>query len=83
MGGISQAIRKNPFKEPWGLHMFDAPKPKTVKPPPLPAPVAIPEVEVETEDWAMKRARKRRGFTSTILTGALTPTQTGRRTTLG
>ena len=48
-------------------------KPKSVKPPPPPAPMATPEVAEETEDTAIKRARRRRGYASQILTGSLVP----------
>jgi hypothetical protein len=57
-------------------------KPK-VKTPPVPPPAAIPEVGEETGEQAIKRARRRKGFESTLMTGSLTPTATGRKTQLG
>jgi hypothetical protein len=57
-------------------------KPPKVKTPPLPPPAAILDVGEETGEQAMKRARRRSGFGSTLMTGALTP-KTGKRTTLG
>ena len=58
-------------------------KPKSVKAPPVPDPVAIPEVSDETGDEEMRKAMKRSGFERTILTGALRPKPTGRKTVLG
>ncbi|KKK49973.1 hypothetical protein LCGC14_3129680 [marine sediment metagenome] len=49
-------------------------KPKKVTPPPVPAPAAIPEVTPEVEDTAKKKARRRKGFARTIITGSLEPT---------
>ena len=60
--------------------MFGGKKAPTPKVPP---PPAIPEVGEETEDFAMRAARRRRGFASTILTGQLTPMGTGKKTVLG
>lgn len=57
-------------------------KPKAPKMPKPAAPVAIPEEAPETEDWAVRAARRKKGYTSTLLTGALTPTGGG-KTTLG
>lgn len=57
-------------------------KPKKVKPPPVPPPTPIPEVGEEVEDIAMRQARRKRGFMSTIITGALEPAKKG-RTVLG
>lgn len=54
-----------------------------LKTPAVPPPAAIPEVGVETEEQAMKRARRRKGFESTLMTGSLTPRATDRKTTLG
>ncbi len=48
-------------------------KPKPVAPPPLPAPTAIPEVAPEAGEAEMRRARRRRGYAKTIITGALEP----------
>jgi len=56
---------------------------KAPKPPPVPAPQAIPEVGKDTEDMAMKKARAMSGYSKTIMQGALAPTNTGKRTTLG
>lgn len=58
-------------------------KPKAPKPPPLPPPVAIPEIAPETEDWAYQQARKKRGYTSTVITGALKPATSGKKTIFG
>lgn len=54
-----------------------------VKSPPVPPPPPIPEVGPEVEDWAMKMAKKKRGFSKTIITGELVPMGTGRKTVLG
>lgn len=60
-------------------------KPKKVTPPPLPPvpePPAMPEAAVEAGETAVKRARRRKGFARTIITGALEPTAK-RKTVLG
>lgn len=60
-------------------------KPKAVAPPPLPpvpAPAAIPEVTEEAGEAAVRKARRRRGFAKTIVTGALEPA-TKKKTLLG
>jgi len=57
-------------------------KPKKVAPPPVPPPVAIPEVGEEVEETTMKRARRRRGYAKTIITGSLEPEPKG-KTLLG
>lgn len=54
-------------------------KPKAQKAPPVPAPTATPETAPETEDTAVKRARRKRGYASTILTGGLVPTTGGKK----
>ena len=46
-------------------------KPKAVRPPPVPPPQAIPEVGPEPGEMAIRRARRRRGYEGTIITGAL------------
>jgi len=58
-------------------------KPKSVKAPPVPAPVAIPEVSNESGEYAMKSAMNQSNFAKTILTGALKPKSTGKKTVLG
>jgi hypothetical protein len=50
--------------------------------PPVPAPAPVPVTGSKTEDLAMQAARRRRGWSKTILTGALTPTS-GKKTRLG
>ena len=57
-------------------------KPKTVKPPPVPEPVAMPEVTAEAGETAMKRARRKKGYAKTIITGSLEPAAK-KRTILG
>jgi len=57
-------------------------KPKAVKPPPPAAPAAVPGEAPEAGETAIRRARRRRGFQKTMLTGGLSPT-TGKKTTLG
>jgi len=58
-------------------------KPK-VKPPPVPPPTAIPEIGEEPAEQAIRRARRRRGFEATLMTGALVPqARAGKKTTLG
>lgn len=57
-----------------------APKPK---PPPVPPPPPTPEVGPEAEEQAAMRAKKRKGFAKTIITGALEPAGGGKRTLLG
>jgi len=44
-----------------------------IKAPSVMPPVQIPEVSKEPEDWAVKQAKRRRGFEKTLLTGAKTP----------
>lgn len=58
-------------------------RPKKVKLPPVPAPAPIPDVSEEAPEEAMKKARRRRGFERTIITGSLAPSPTGKKTTLG
>jgi hypothetical protein len=58
-------------------------KPKQPSMPPVPAPPAVPQPDAAVEDLTMKRAKKRSGFEQTILTGALVPTGTGKKTLLG
>ena len=58
-------------------------KPKTPKPPPPPAPVAIQDVSAAPADDAVKAQRRRSGYQKTVLTGNLTPMNTGKKTTLG
>ena len=48
-------------------------KPKKVTPPPLPEPAPMPEVTEEVGETAIKRARRRKGYAKTIITGALEP----------
>lgn len=55
-------------------------KPKLPEPPP---PPPTPEIEPEVEDWAKRRIRGKRGFRQTIITGALTPAPTGKKTFFG
>lgn len=62
--------------------IFGGGKPKKVAPPPVPPPAPIPEVAPETEDWAMRGARRRKGFMGTVITGALEPAKR-KRTVLG
>ena len=50
---------------------------KTPKPPPVPPPPAVPTTDVNAADAAAKDARRRAGFTSTLLTGAKGPLQSG------
>lgn len=47
-----------------------AKKPKTPK---MPDPIATPDQLPEVEDEAMRKVRRRRGYSSTVLTGALAP----------
>jgi len=58
-------------------------KPKAPDPPKVPPPVAIPEIGPEAGEDAARRARKRGGFRSTIMTGALAPSDTGKKKLLG
>lgn len=58
-------------------------KPKSVEPPRVQPAAAIPEVGEEASEAAIRRARQRRGFRRTIITGALTPTPTGKKQLLG
>lgn len=51
--------------------------------PHVPNPPPIPEVGPETEDWAQKQARRKQGFSKTIITGELVPMGTGKKTVLG
>ena len=61
--------------------LFSKPKvPDTTKVPP---PAAIPELAPEAGEDAARRARKRSGFRSTIMTGALAPSDTGKKKLLG
>lgn len=51
-------------------------------PPPLPPPTAIPEVGPEVSDYAMRTARKKKGWTAQLITGSLEPKKKG-KTVLG
>lgn len=55
-------------------------RPRVPAPPP---PVAIPEVSEEAPEYAMRAARRRRGFERTLMMGELTPRTTGKKTVLG
>lgn len=57
-------------------------KPKKVTPPPVPPPAAIPEVAEEAGETAIKRARRKKGYAKTIITGSLEPAAK-KRTLLG
>ncbi len=61
--------------------VFKKPK-KVAPPPPPPPPEPIPEVAPETEEAAVKKVRRRKGFAKTIITGALEPTAK-KKTVLG
>ena len=58
-------------------------KPKAPKPPKLPPAPALPSVDPMVEDETMARAKRRSGFSKTILTGNLTPEDTGKKKLLG
>ena len=60
-------------------------RPKSKKPvlPKQQPPPAIPEEMPETEEGAMRKARRRKGFARTILTGALSPEMPGKKSLLG
>jgi len=58
-------------------------KPKSAKPPRVAPAQAIPSVDPIVEDDTMSRARKRSGFRKTILTGNLSPEDTGKKKLLG
>ena len=59
-------------------------KPEPVRPaPPPPLPEPPPIAEVEGAEAAKKKVRRRRGFERTIITGALTPEETGKKRFLG
>ena len=60
--------------------LFRSAKPKL---PPVPPPEAIPEVAEETEEQRMKRLTRKTGFLKSILTGDLSPSDTGKKTLLG
>ena len=54
--------------------LFSAPKAASINlPRPAPLP-SIPQIQPETTDFALRAAKKRKGFSRTILTGALSPT---------
>jgi len=55
-------------------------KPKSPAMPPVPPPPALPEAAEETEDDMARRMQRRKGFKSTILTGAVEP---GKKSLLG
>lgn len=57
-------------------------KPK-VSTPPVAAPQAIAETAPEAGETEAKRARRASGYSKTVLTGALTPKTTGKKTVLG
>ncbi len=58
-------------------------KPKAVKAPPVAAPQAIAETAPEAGEEEAKRVRRQMGYEKQVLTGALTPKSTGKKTTLG
>ena len=55
--------------------------PEIPKPPPLPEPA--PTLETATGEEGVAPKRKRRGRSSTILTGDLVPSDIGKKTLLG
>jgi len=58
-------------------------KPKSPKPPPIrPAP-ALPTVDENFEGEMDSKIRRRSGFSKTILTGNLSPEDTGKKKLLG
>jgi len=52
------------------------------KPPPIPELLRPPTKPIEAEEAAMKKARRRRGWQKTIITGELIP-ETTKKTQLG
>ena len=62
--------------------LFGKPK-KPPPPPPVPPPPPIPEVGPDVGEEAALRARRRKGFRRTILTGALEPAPAGKKRLLG
>jgi len=80
MGGVFRKIGADPL----GLTKRGGPlgKPEIPKPT-LPPPVAIPEKDTEAEDWAYRQAKRGRGYTSTIITGAVAPKATDKKLTWG
>lgn len=68
--------------------LFSKPKkpklpPAPAPPPPPPEPEPAPEKIVETGEGEIKKARRRSGYQRTIITGALVPTGTGKKSVLG
>ena len=63
--------------------LFSKPKEVNIPKPKEAAPVAVPVVSPETEDEAIKKARRKKGFEKQFFTGALEPESTGRKTTFG
>lgn len=58
-------------------------QPKAVKPPAPPPIAPTPTVSPAAADYGASLARRRKGYESTLLTGALEPMSSGKRTTLG
>ena len=58
-------------------------KPKAAKPPPLKPAPAIPTVDPNFEGEMASKIRRRSGFSKTILTGNLSPEDTGKKKLLG
>tara|TARA_R100001530_G_C4206003_1_gene126050 strand:- start:364 stop:549 length:186 start_codon:yes stop_codon:yes gene_type:complete len=58
--------------------LFSKPK----RAPAIPPPAAIPDTDSRTGDFAQRKAKGKKGFRKSILTGALTPTS-GKNQVLG
>ena len=58
-------------------------KPKAAKAPKLPPAPALPSVDPQFDEEAAARRARRSGFSKTILTGNLTPEDTGKKKLLG
>ncbi len=71
MGGL--------FSKPKAPKIPPAPAP----PPPPPPPDPLPTVSSDTGDAEVKKTQRRSGYSKTIVTGALTPAESGKKKVLG
>ena len=58
-------------------------KPKSPPVQKVQSPPALPQTGPEVEDFAMREAKRRSGYQKTIVTGALEPVKSQKKTVLG
>lgn len=74
MGGLAGLFKKPKAKKPAPMPAVKAPEPIAEAP---------PAIKEEGGEEAVKKARRKKGYSKTIITGSLVPTPTGKSTVLG